>query len=60
MGGVVKTIEKAANSTAGRVITGIASGGLSELGRFAAKTAGHNGAPRPLQQAIGEIGRAHV
>ena len=53
MSGVVETIKKAANSTVGRAVTGIATGGASEIGRFAAKTAARNGAPRIVAQGIG-------
>ena len=53
MGGVVETIQKVANSTVGRVATGLATGGASEIGRFAAKTASRNGAPRIVAQGIG-------
>lgn len=52
---VVDPIKKVLNSTAGRVVAGVATGGLSELGRVAARKAGDLGAPRIVQQGLGAL-----
>ena len=39
MSGAINTVGKIMNSTAGRVVTGVATGGLSEAGRAASGVA---------------------
>lgn len=53
MSGAVSTVGKIFNSTAGRVVTGIATGGLSEVGRAAAGTARRSGVDPAIAAGIG-------
>ena len=53
MSGAISTISKAFNSVPGRIATGLATGGLSEVGRQASGVALRSGAPKPLAQGIG-------
>ncbi len=53
MGGMVESIGKAFNSTPGRVLTGIATGGMSEIGREAALVARKNIANPTIAAGLG-------
>lgn len=53
MGGIVSSIGKLLNSDAGRVLSGVATGGLSEAGRAAAGVARRSGVDPTIAAGLG-------
>ena len=53
MAGVINTVGKFFNSTPGRVLTGVATGGASEIGRAAAGVARRSGVDPTISTGIG-------
>lgn len=55
MGGIVSSIGKLLNSDAGRVLSGVATGGLSEAGRAAAVVAQRSGVDPTIASGLGAV-----